>query len=271
MFRRGNIIIFIVNAAIFIALEIAALAMLRNNGQLQNLWISKGAHGFMAGVWGCTEDIRHYFSLKKENEDLAGMVFRQAQALRLYREQTGRDIPSDTTFDTVGNFRYIPASVSKTTRNSQHNYIIIDKGSDDGVSPGSGIITDKGVVGIVDAVSRNYSYGRSFRNSDMVISARIGLTGTVGALSWDGIHSNGAVLREIPLHIRLNEGDTVYTSGFSSLFPPDIPLGTTGEYVVENGATYEVKIRLFEDFSSVRYVTVVSNTDREEITELENR
>ena len=128
-----------------------------------------------------------------------------------------------------------------------------------------------GVVGIVDAVSRNYSYGRSFRNSDMVISARIGLTGTVGALSWDGIHSNGAVLREIPLHIRLNEGDTVYTSGFSSLFPPDIPLGTTGEYVVENGATYEVKIRLFEDFSSVRYVTVVSNTDREEITELENR
>ena len=271
MFRRENIIIFIVNAAIFIALEIAALAMLRNNGQLQNLWISKGAHGFMAGVWGCTEDIRHYFSLKKENEALAGMVFRQAQALRLYREQTGMDIPSDTTFDTVGNFRYIPASVSKTTRNSQHNYIIIDKGSDDGVSPGSGIITNKGVVGIVDAVSRNYSYGRSFRNSDMVISARIGLTGTVGALSLDGIHSNGAVLREIPLHIRLNEGDTVYTSGFSSLFPPDIPLGTTGEYVVENGATYEVKIRLFEDFSSVRYVTVVSNTDREEITELENR
>ena len=251
MFRRENIIIFIVNAAIFIALEIAALAMLRNNGQLQNLWISKGIHGFMSGVWGCTEDIRHYFSLKKENEALAGMVFRQAQALRLYREQTGRDIPSDTTFDTVGNFRYIPASVSKTTRNSQHNYIIIDK------------------LGLVDNMFSMILPGLG--GVFGVFMLRQFMRGPVGALSWDGIHSNGAVLREIPLHIRLNEGDTVYTSGFSSLFPPDIPLGTTGEYVVENGATYEVKIRLFEDFSSVRYVTVVSNTDREEITELENR
>ena len=271
MFRKGNIIIFIVNAAIFILLEVAAFVMLRNNGQMQDIWISRGVHSFMANVWGCTENIRHYFSLKKENDALAERIYRQEQTIRKYREITGKDFAEDSIPETVGNFRYIPASVAKTGRNSQHNYLIISKGSKDGIVKMSGIITEKGVLGIIDAVGKNYSYGRSFRNSDMTISARIGHEGAVGAISWDGLSSNGAILREVPQHIMLHAGDTVYTSGFSSIFPPDIPLGIIGEYKVENGATYEIKVELFEDFSSIRYVTVVNNVSTEEISELENR
>jgi len=65
-------------------------------------------------------------------------------------------------------------------------------------------------------------------------------------------------------------GDTVYTSGFSSIFPPDIPLGVTGESRIVNGSTSEIKVRLFEDFSSLRYVTIVENLGREEIRQLED-
>jgi rod shape-determining protein MreC len=66
-------------------------------------------------------------------------------------------------------------------------------------------------------------------------------------------------------------GDTVYTSGFSSIFPPDIPLGVTGESRIVNGATSEIKVRLFEDFSALRHVTIVENLGREEIKELEGK
>ena len=89
-------------------------------------------------------------------------------------------------------------------------------------------------------------------------------------MAWNGYSSNGAVLREIPHHVEFHNGDTVYTSGYSSIFPPDIPLGTTGDSRIVNGATYEIEINLFEDFGALRYVTVVENLGKEEIKNLED-
>ena len=83
---------------------------------------------------------------------------------------------------------------------------------------------------------------------------------------WDV--KNGALLREIPLQYKFEPGDTVYTSGYSSIFPADIPLGTTGETKIVNGATYEVKIKLFQEYSALRYVTIVHNNNINEITDL---
>jgi len=62
----------------------------------------------------------------------------------------------------------------------------------------------------------------------------------------------------------------VYTSGFSSIFPPDIPLGTTGDSRIINGGTYEIDVTLFEDFGSLKYVTVVENLGKDEINMLED-
>lgn len=89
-------------------------------------------------------------------------------------------------------------------------------------------------------------------------------------MCWDGIHSDGAILKEIPHHVEFEKGDTVYTSGFSSIFPPDIPLGTTGESRIVNGATYEIDIKLFEDFGALRYVTIVENMSKDELKDLED-
>lgn len=88
-------------------------------------------------------------------------------------------------------------------------------------------------------------------------------------MSWDGKSNAGAILKEIPHHVGFEKGDTVYTSGFSSIFPADIPLGTAGDAKVVNGATYEIKISLFEDFGALRYVTIVDNLGRDEMKELE--
>ena len=147
--------------------------------------------------------------------------------------------------------------------------MIIGKGAEDGVVQGAGVITGKGAVGIIDAVSEHYSYARSFKNHEMSISARLGRSGAVGPLSWDGRSSSGAILTEIPHHVEFQPGDTVYTSGYSSIFPADIPLGTAGEATIVNGATYEIKIRLFEDFGALRHVTIVENLGSEEMKALE--
>ena len=245
--------------------------MLSHNGAMQNVWFSKGMHAVMGTLWGGTEQIKDYFSLRKVNESLALENHELRTRLAQYEAQEQEADEKMQISDIAGGFRYIPASIMKISNNTQHNYMIIGKGSEDGVTTGSGVITGKGAIGVVDAVSSNYSYAISFKNHEMNISARLGKEGAVGPLSWDGKSRNGAILKEIPHHVEFEPGDTVFTSGYSSIFPPDIPLGTTGKSKIVNGATYEIEVTLFEDFGSTRHVTIVENLGKDEIKKLEKK
>lgn len=254
--------------AIFIGLEVASFLMLSHNGALQRVWVAGIAHGFMAKTWGATQSARDYFLLKKQNDELALENHRLQEALRRYTFSAVASDSVNVTVETDG-FRYTPAKIIKASSNSQHNYLILDKGTDDGITPNSGVVTPRGVVGIVDAVSRHYSYALSFMNTEMSISARLGREGAVGPLVWDGLHSGSAILKEIPLQVKFAQGDTVFTSGYSSIFPADIPIGTAGTGKVINGATNEISISLFQDQKALKYVTVVENIRMKEIEEME--
>ena len=263
----------VIGTVIFILMEIAALSMLKHSGSLQDIWISKASHRVMAWVWGGFDNIGRYFSLKTENENLAEENAMLTEALRRSQDrvQTAMEngLLTDTTMIFSG-YEHIPASIVKISRNKQHNYFILNKGYEEGVRPQSGVITPSGIVGIIDAVDKHYSYGLSFMNTGISISARLGNEGAVGPLTWDGLSMDGAILREIPLQYKYSPGDTVWTSGNSMLFPPDIPLGITGSSKVVNGAVNEIQVDLFQNFSALRYVTIVSNSGREEIQYLEN-
>lgn len=255
--------------AVFILLEIASLLLLSHNNSIQRLWFMRISQRFSAKVWGATQNINDYFSLRKQNENLA---LENSRLISEVRDLKMAVNSLDSTFmpkESDNGFMYIPATIVKSSRNSQHNYLILDKGKADGIVPNSGIITSNGVVGIVDAVSQHYSYAISFLNAEVNVSARLGNEGAVGPLSWDGISSNGAILKEIPLQYKFQPGDTVFTSGYSSIFPPDVPVGVTGAAKVINGATNEIKIMLFQDQQALRYVTIVRNMKLEEIESLE--
>ena len=261
---------FLVNAAIFILMEVAALAMLHASSTLQNIWINRASHRTMAFLWGSGETVRSHFQLERLNRELQAENARLQERLRAYelREVAQEELDRLVTQDTL-NYRYTPATVVKMSRNRTHNYIILNKGTEDGVRPQSGIISDRGVVGIVEAVDRHYSYGRTLMDLQMSVGARIGRTEVVSLLSWDGIRSNGAVVRNLPPHYSVEPGDTVRTSGYSTIFPPDVPIGVTGESHLVEGSTRAVDVTLFQDFSTVRYVTVVENLERTEIMALE--
>jgi len=267
--KRQRLLPRFLNLAVFIVLEIAALQMVTHNAVLQRVWVARGAHVFMGKVWGASQNIRSYFSLSATNRELSEENFRLMQELEKTRGRL-REARVEG-LDTLcrPGFSMIAAEVVKVSRNKQHNYLILNRGFEDGIQEKSGIITPNGVVGIIDAVSAHHAFAFSFQNSDISISARLGDEGGSGLLVWDGIRSNGAVLKEIPLQYRFQKGDTVYTSGHSLLFPPDIPLGIAGEAKVVNGATNEIAVRLFQDFSAIRYVSVVHNDAFDEIEQFE--
>ena len=256
-------------AAVLILLETAAIVMLNHNNSMQRLWTMRLSHGFMAKTWGFTQKVRGYFSLAGQNEELALENHRLREMIREYENAAkAADISLQSVARDDG-FVYTPAQIIKSGTNSQHNYLILDKGSEDGIVQNSGIISSKGVIGIVDAVSRHYSYAISFLNTEVNISSRLGGTGAVGPLAWDGKNTDGAILKEIPLQYRYSPGDTVYTSGYSVIFPPDIPLGTAGDASIINGATNEITVNLFQDYTALKFVTIVRNTRAAEIEALE--
>ncbi len=267
--RKRSPISGLVTAAVFLILESAAIAVLHYNNELQRNWLSGAGHSLMAVLWGGGEKVKGYFELSSRNDSLAAENARLAARLRCLEDNiaaAGIPVREDIR-GANGRFRFTPSEIVKLSNNRQHNYIILDKGSADGILEGAGVITEKGVVGIVERVSEHYCYGISFRNYNMSVSARLGKEGPVGPLSWDGFRS--AVLEEIPHHLVNGIGDTVYTSGFSAIFPRDIPLGVTVSSHLKDGATFNLEVRLFEEFSSLKNVTIVSNPDSEELETLE--
>lgn len=255
--------------AVFLVLEIASLHLFVNNGEMQKAWLARSSHWVMGTVWGVTHRLQNYFSLAATNRQLAQENLQLQKQLLIAREQLQQLHADSLQMTPRPGFDLVPAEIIQMSRNKQHNYLILNRGYQDGIREKSGIISQNGVVGIVDAVSAHYSYAFSFQNSDVSISARLGSKGETGLLVWDGIHTGGAILKEIPLQQQYHPGDTVFTSGHSLLFPPDIPLGIAGSSKIVNGATSEIEVRLFQDFSAIRYVTVAHNNALEEIEDFE--
>ena len=268
---RGNTYPVIV-LAIFIALEFAGGSLLSRSSTLQDIWFNRMSHRVMGALWGGTETIRNHFNLQKQNDQLREENFRLSEELRALKD-AGEMLTEEAELvkGSGSRFTYIPATVVKLSKNSSHNYIILNKGRADGIKPNSGIISSLGVVGVVSAVDEHFSYGLTLMNSKISVSARVGRTGIVAPLVWDGVHTDRAYLSDLPLHYEIPEKDTVRTSGFSSIFPPDIPIGVTGLSNMMNGSTNRTEVFLFQNFSALRYVTVVNNPVRDEITSLEKK
>lgn len=272
MARKRKAINVITSAAIFILLEVAALAMLGSSSTMQDIWLNRASMRTGALLWGIGENIRNHFRLESQNDSLAAENEALRDIIRQYAVNGA--IQAETlegAFLNDQKFRYTPATVVKMSKGTAHNYIILNKGYEDGIKPQSGIITPNGVVGIVSAVDRHYSYGLTLMNPNVTVSTRVGREGVSAPMTWDGRGSDSAIVGDIPPHYEIAPGDTVRTSGFSSIFPAGIPIGTTGESRLVNGSSRQVDVRLFQDFRSIHYVTIVENTGRDEILQLENK
>ena len=244
----------IVTAAIFIVLELAAVAILRASNSIQSVWLNRLSLEIKAWVWGKSDAVKSYFALKNKNLYLEEENIKLSEELRKY-QQLKIGTPVDNIDTDI--FDYIGAQIIKLSFNHQKNYFILDKGSEDGVEANMGVISSNGIIGIIDAVSAHLSHGRTIMNPGIGLSARVGRNGLAGTMVWDGISTNKALLRGIPLYFEVSKSDTIWTSGYSELFPRGIALGIVEETTTKNGATKDVVIDLFQDIRSVNYVYIV--------------
>ncbi|MEG0517816.1 MAG: rod shape-determining protein MreC [Bacteroidales bacterium] len=257
--------------------------MISNNGIVQRYLIFEKIRAVSAFFWKESAAIKSYSGLRDINKELSIQntallaekekyknILNQLQGeafARTFTDSLKMDsllVKSGKTFD------YQWAQVIKNTLNTTHNYLILDKGEEDGITEDMGVITPAGVIGITRAVGKKYTYVYSFLNSNQQVSAKVGHTNAFGPLTWDQTSLESATLTEIPQHIDVKQGDTIYTSGYSSFFPPDIPLGTAQESNVINGTHLSIKVKLLQDFKNVNYVIIIKNNSNTEIDSLVN-
>jgi len=264
-----RIIIFYHFQILFVILEVISISLLINKNNFQKARFLTVTHNITGRIYKNINNTTAYLSLKKTNNRLV----EENVKLKNILERTYR---SDEIFffgesDSIHHqhYFYTSAKVINQTVNKQHNFLTLNKGSDDGIRPEMGIVFPEGVIGIVVGVSKQFSTVISLLNLDFRVSAKLAKNDYFGSLHWDGKDYRKVKLDEIPYHIDVNEGDTVITSGYSSIFPEGIIIGTVSNSKVKGGNFYEIEVDLSVDFKSLVYVEVISNLHREEQIELE--
>jgi len=255
----------------FLILEAASLFLMANDSVVHKIRIEGALAFIQEKLFNAHSGISYYFSLKNINEQLSKENTRLLNQLSYYRtlaENYDTSMLVKQPVNDSSDFTYIPARIVGNSTNHLHNYIIINRGSKAGIKEDMGVISSEGVVGVVRSVSDNYAYVISLLNVNQTISAKILSCGVYGPLTWDGRSAQYAVLSEIPQHIPIIVGDSVVTSGLSTIFPPDIPLGTVRKSRIVMGSHHEIQVRFFQDFRRLQFVNVVVNRNKEELDKL---
>ena len=169
------------------------------------------------------------------------------------------------------NYSYTPSKVISNSIKFSKNFITIDKGNFHNVEIEDGIITSQGVIGVINNVSNRFATGISILNSQLKINAVLKKSEHFGSLYWNGKNHQIMELEDIPKSANISVGDTIISGGMSSIFPRNIPIGVIHKFELpESTNYYEISVKLFEDFGSLRNVYVVKNGFKQEFNDLKN-
>ena len=253
-------------------IEIICLWLLVRNNPYHRAAYLHTSNALVGSIYQTRESISQYFSLPSVNEELAN----DNAKLRELLSQSQVPIVVNSKQDSMElvmaqyNQEFLAAKVINNSTRFIHNFITINKGRMNGVEPGMGVISAKGIVGKVMSVSENFSTVASLLNLDVFVSAILKRNNTFGSIRWDGRDKLKTKFMFVPVHISLEEGDTIVTSSYNAIFPENIPIGYIRDFSIGDDGYFDIDVDLSNDFSSLAYVYVIKNPLREERIKLES-
>jgi rod shape-determining protein MreC len=256
---------------LFVVLMIIGLLITIQQKNYQKVAFVNSANSISGGTISTYSDLSYYFDLKEVNDVLAKEnALLRSQYPNSLRKISGGDIQVN---DTIYKQKYIykVATVVGNTVTRRNNYITINLGEKDSIKPEMGVISSEGVVGVVKSVSENYATVLSFLHPNSSISCRMKSNGVTGILQWTKDEIDEAYIKGVLVTTKVNNGDSIVTSGLSFLFPAGLYLGNI--ISVEDDLetqSQNIKVKLDIQFNSLRKVYVVENLFRKEVVELQN-
>ena len=263
----------------FIGLQILCMVMLSRTMNYPGFALARITKVITSPVNRMCYSIIRHFNYSKENQYLT------EQNLELLNAQESNFLVSNDSItpvegdytDTLGRtkrvrlYEYTSANVIYNTIHKKNNYLMIDKGSEDGIEPDMSVLSAAGVVGVVSEVSKHFSTVISLLHPDCQISAKVQPANQLGTITWRYGDPQSVYLEDIPEHLNINEGDSVLTSGYSNIFPSNILIGTISEKSKNPTASFlTLKVKLATDFNHINTVYIVRNLYREELENLKS-
>lgn len=255
----------------FLAFELLCVWLVVRNNQYQGTRFFNTSNRMAAKTVAVSQNISGYFSLREVNAQLAHENARLRKKLEqrnqsLYQLET-RELTDPAI---INKFDFVSARVINNSTQQYKNFITIDKGTADGIAPGMAAINELGAVGKVKTASKHFAVLISLLNIDNQVSCIIKRTGYFGTAQWDGLDPQTIDLKYIPRHVQIKPGDTIVTSGYNAVFPPDIVVGVVKSATIKNEAPfYDIQVNLSQDFSKLSFVEIVRSNLKAEKDSLE--
>lgn len=220
------------------------------------------------GTYNALNEVTLYFDLKTQNALLA-------EENKNLRARISNHPVIDSVFterETFGTpYRFFTSKIIKNSYSLNTNVLTINKGEKDSIKQDFGVISQKGIVGIIDKTSTNYATVISILNTTSKISAQLKHTDHFGTLTWDGKNPQLTQLIDIPKIAPIAVGDTIMTSGRSSIFPKGVYVGVVQNFKLDQAENYyEIDVKLFNDMTSLQHVYIIENVNKNEIINLLN-
>lgn len=254
-------------------LILSCALLVRNNPYQQSVYLTS-ANAVCATVYEGISSVTDYFHLKGINDDLQernALLEMELVDLRAQVNDLKMQLPDTLKSQPVlQHFDFVVAHVISNSIAQTNNYITINRGEADGIKPEMGVVDQTGVVGIVNVVGKHSARIISLLNPDIRLSCKLRDSEYFGSMVWEGGDSRYAILEELPKHLTYQVGDTVVTSGFSTVFPEGIIVGTVeGRARNLSDSFVSLKVRLTTNFSQLSTVRVITNDMAEELKRLE--
>ncbi len=124
------------------------------------------------------------------------------------------------------------------------------------ISLNSAVITTDGLVGKIVKMAGQYAVCQILYDANSRVSVRIQRNRELGILASDG--NNALYLKNIPNTIKIVQGDVLFTSGFSQIYPPNIKVGViTSAKINEERLFQDIQVSPSVNFNSLEEVFII--------------
>lgn len=259
----------------FLVLEIFCFYLIVKNNRYQSAAFFSSANFLAANISQTSNNIEEYFLLKTNNRLLAEENAKLKEEIEALKTASGLNLIKTSSIpeslDSLSTYEFITAKVINNSTSWRNNSLTLDKGSRDGVEPGMGVTGENGLVGKVKYVSNKFSVVTSLLHSGFTISSRIKGKVEICTTEWDGLDPQLVKVKYVPRHHHIEIGDTLLTSGYNSVFPSNLFIGTIENVELSDDANfYDITAKLINDFTTLSYVHVIVNMNKFEKDSLEN-
>lgn len=256
------------NRLLFLLLLCIALTLTVQSHSYHRSKVVTSANFLTGGVYQQISNVKEYFNLKEQNDNLA---LENAYLKRILYNKKDTMITDHSALKFIDTtYLVTQAKVINNSFSVPQNYITINAGNALRVKPDMGVVNSLGIVGIIEKTSTNYATIQSILNTKSQINAKIKNENHFGTLTWNAKNVGYAQLIDVPRLASVRKGDTIVTGGLSEIFPENIPIGKIDKvYVDKETNYYTIDVRLFNDMTNLGTIYIIENTHKKEIEQLE--